>query len=267
MAPRRKEPDFMTQFLIIPQRHNLEESLALAKDYHLGFEFNDFYLPDVLDDASLCEDIIATYRSAPLPSLLTSHGDFFDVLIFSDDKEIRKISARRIRESLDIARKVGAGSVIFHTNHNPSLKADIYVQNWLRRNADFWNEILTEYTDLNIYMENMFDDSPKMLEMLSLELCKHANYGVCFDYAHAALSNVPCRDWAKTLAPFIKHVHINDNDLITDLHLAVGDGKIDWEEFISLQKEYFSDATVLIETATLENQRRSVEFLKKHHLL
>ena len=89
-------------------------------------------------------------------------------------------------------------------------------------------------------MENMFDDSPKMLEMLSLELCKHTNYGVCFDYAHAALSNVPCRDWAKTLAPFIKHVHINDNDLITDLHLAVGDGKIDWEEFISLQKEYFS---------------------------
>lgn len=257
----------MTQFLIIPQHHNLNESLALAKEYQLGFEFNDFYLPDVLDDASLCEEIITIYKSAPLPTLLTSHGDFFDVLIFSDDKEIRKISARRIRESLDIARKVGAESVIFHTNHNPLLKAEIYVQNWLRRNADFWDEILGEYKDLNIYMENMFDDSPEMLGMLSKELCHHANYGVCFDYAHAALTNVPCRDWAKVLSPYIKHVHINDNDLVSDLHLAVGDGKINWEEFISLQKEYFSDATVLIETATLENQRRSVEFLKKHRLL
>lgn len=257
----------MTQFLIIPQRQNLKESLSLAQKYHLGFEFNDFFLPDVLDNASLCEEIIATYKAAPLPSLLTSHGDFFDVLVFSDDKEIRKISRRRILESLGVARKIGAGSVIFHTNHNPSLKAETYVHNWLHRNIDFWNEILKEYSDLNIYMENMFDDSPKMLEMLSKELCHHANYGVCLDYAHAALTNVSCREWVMTLAPYIKHVHINDNDLITDLHLAVGDGKIDWQEFISLQKEYFSDATVLIETSSLENQRRSIEFLKKYQII
>lgn len=257
----------MSRFLIIPDRNHLAESLSLSARYNLGFEFNDFFLPDVLDDSALCLSFIRQYKEAGLPSLCTCHGDFFDVLVFSQDARIRHISETRILQSLRIAEQIGASSVIFHTNHNPMLKAENYIQNWLSKNEDFWSRILEEYPHLNIYLENMFDDSPQMLRMLSERLCRFANYGVCYDYAHAALSGVPNEIWSSTLAPYIRHIHINDNDLTSDLHLAVGDGKINWDHFILERNRYFPDATVLIETTSLENQRHSIDFLSSKGLL
>ena len=253
----------MNQFLIIPDRKNLETSLQLAKQYGLGFEFNDFFLPDVMDNQALCQDIIACYKETDLPAFLTSHGDFFDVIIFSEDAEIRRISEMRLRQSIEIARTIGARAVIFHTNHNPFLKMEHYINNWLDRNEEVFSSLLTEYTDINIYMENMFDDSPDLLQSLAERLSGYDNFGVCYDYAHAAVSPVPNRIWTERLAPFIRHVHINDNDLCTDLHLAVGDGKIDWEEFMQAREMYFPDASILIETSSIENQIRSIEYLKK----
>lgn len=55
----------------------------------------------------------------------------------------------------------------------------------------------------------------------------------------------------------------NDNDLKSDLHLAVGDGKIDWNRFKEHYFKFFTKASVLIETSSIENQRRSAEFLSK----
>ena len=105
--------------MIIPRIDKLDESLALAHEYGFGFEFNDFYSPKVLDDTELTESIIEKYKAAGLPDYCTSHGDFFDVLVFSEDKYIREISRKRIIQSLETALKIGARGVVFHTNHNP----------------------------------------------------------------------------------------------------------------------------------------------------
>lgn len=258
----------MSRFLIIPKINELEESLRLAEEYGFGFEYNDFFIPDVLDDESLTDEIIAKYKSHRLPDRCTLHGAFFDVLIFSDDREIRRISEKRIRQSLNIARKIGACGVVFHTNHNPALTAKVYLNHWLDRNELFWREILGEYPDIQIYMENMFDDSPRMLAALAERLSDTANFGVCFDYAHAVIFGSDINDWTDTLAPYVKHMHINDNDLKNDLHLAVGDGKIDWRQFkAAFDIKLSRTNTVLIETSSIENQRRSAEFLRNLGLI
>lgn len=254
----------MSRFLIIPQIRSIDKSLELASQYGFGFEYNDFFLPDVMDNEALTDDIIGKYKAAGVPEYCTMHGAFFDVLIFSYDKRIRETSELRIRQSLDIARKAGARGVVFHTNHNPDLTADAYIRNWFDTNERFWRSILDEYPDLEIYMENMFDTSPHMLAGLAERLSDKKNFGVCFDYAHAVIYGSDIDEWVRTLAPYVKHMHINDNDLKNDLHLAAGDGMIDWERF----KHHFetslgSAKTVLIETSSLENQRRSAEFLCK----
>ncbi len=38
---------------------------------------------------------------------------------------------------------------------------------------------------------------------------------------------IPLSDFFDVLSPFIKHVHLHDNDGISDLHLPPGEGKID----------------------------------------
>lgn len=257
----------MNRFLLIPDINRLEESLSLAEEYGLGFEYNDFWSPDVLDDMDKVRAMAKIYHSHKLPELITMHGDFFDVLVFSSDRLIREISELRIKQSIEAARIIGAGAVIFHTNHNPFFKAEGYVNNWLRCNIDFWSRALEENPDISIYIENMCDDSPDMLAALAKELSAYDNFGVCLDYAHAAVFGKDPEVWCKTLSPYVNHMHINDNDLNEDLHLAVGEGRIDWEQFRALITEYCPDATVLIETSSIERQRRSAEFLRRLGML
>ena len=80
----------MQNFLIIPKINNLDESLKLAEEYGFGFEYNDFFIPDIMDDKSKKKEFISTYKSVKLPSYNTMHGAFFDVIVFSEDKKVRE---------------------------------------------------------------------------------------------------------------------------------------------------------------------------------
>ena len=251
----------MKQLLIIPDINNPKKSLELARKYSLGYEYNDFYIPSVLDDKQKIEQIIDTYRQNELPHYTTIHGAFFDVIPFSPDARIREISLLRIEQSIEAALMIGAKAVVFHTNYNPFLNTEAYVTSFIRQNIDIWSGILKKYPQIRIYIENMFDETPDIMEKMSEELCKYPNYGVCLDYAHATISKVAPYVWAERLGKYIRHIHINDNDLVSDLHLAWGSGKIDRFVFYECYDRYMSDATILVETTAIENQMRSLEVL------
>lgn len=253
----------MKQILIIPDKMNMDVCLALAEEYHLGFEYNDFFMPNTLDDADKLENIIREYSNLHLPEYTTLHGAFFDVIPFSVDAKIKEIADLRIEQSIQIAKRLGAKAVVFHTNYNPFLNSEDYVKTWIQINIAYWKDVLKKHPDINIYLENMFDRTPGLMEALAQELGCYENFGICLDYAHAALSDVKPELWAERLGKYVKHVHINDNDLVSDLHLTWGDGKIDRVVFYECYEKYMNTATVLIETSSMENKIRSIEVLKK----
>ena len=191
------------------------------------------------------------------------HGAFFDVIPFSLDEKIKEVANLRIEQSIEIAKRIGASAVVFHTNFNPFLNSEEYIDKWIDVNKEYWTRVLEKYTDISIYLENMFDTTPDVIERLSKELCKYENYGVCLDYAHAALSKVNPEIWAEKLGKYVKHVHINDNDLVSDLHLAWGDGKINRAKFYECYEKYLKKATILIETNSYENIDKSLKVLKE----
>ena len=173
------------------------------------------------------------------------------------------IEIDRIRESIETALEIDAKGVVFHTNHTPMLKSDFYISGWLDKNSEYWSHICDEYKDIDIYIENMFDDTPMLLKKLSENLSDKKNFGVCLDYAHAHVFGDNADDFVKELSSFTKHIHINDNDLEADLHLAVGDGKIDWNIFKKCFEDSFENVkSVLIETSDINSQRKSAEYLK-----
>ena len=252
----------MGQFLIIPDISDIEKSCETAGKYGFGFEYNDFFIPDVLDDTEKTEALITRYKNHGLPGYCTLHGAFFDVIVFSSDRKIRETAELRIRQSLDVAVKIGAKGVVFHTNQSPQLTSPSYINGWIDKNREFWSRILPEYSNTNIYLENMFDSSPDMLLSLASTLSSFSNFGVCLDYAHAEVFGGGADIWVEKLSPYIKHIHINDNDLKDDLHMAVGDGKIDWHKFRYYYNRFFRECSVLIEVNGTEKQERSAEFLK-----
>jgi len=257
----------MRKILIIPNRNHMEECLEWSSKYHLGFEYDDFFHPDVLDNEAITEKIINEYRNYELPEYTTVHGDFFDVIPFSLDSQIRKIADLRIEQSIGVAKKIGAKAVIFHTNYNPFLNTEEYIKTWTDANIEYWSGVLERHNDIHIYLENMFDTTPDIMERLSDVLCQYVNYGICLDYAHAALSKTAPEVWARRLGRFVKHVHINDNDGVSDLHQAWGDGVINRDIFYNCYDKYMKNATILIETRPMENIIRSLNVLQQEGFL
>lgn len=258
-----------TKLHIIPDLEELDKYLELAKKYGLQFEYNDFYMPWILDNEDRKTDIIDRYleRTDELPKASSLHGAFLDVTIFSYDEKIRTISEFRIRQSMDIASRIGAKSVIIHTNYIPTFLDDDYENSWVDKNYKFLSRLLKDYPDINIYMENMFDITPDLLARLADRLKDYSNFGVCLDYAHLNVfgkdATTPLQ-WVEKLAPYIKHVHINDNDFIKDRHWALGKGSIDYKEFFDLYNKNFPDATVLIEVKGIDKIRESIRFIEKN---
>lgn len=209
-------------------------------------------------DIERLQQLYDSYQKVQLPSYCTLHGAFLDVIPFSPDRFIREIALRRIEQSIANAEKIGANAVVFHTNYNPFLNTVAYKKDWVQQNIRFWSSILEKHPNMSIYLENMFDTAPDLLKELSGVLCRYKNYGVCLDYAHASLSPTSPKVWAEELGKFVKHIHVNDNDLVSDLHLAWGSGKLNRKIFYDSYEKYMSTATILIETSSIENQKHSL---------
>ena len=257
----------MRSIAIIPKRDNIGESLRLSREYNANFEYNDFFLPFILDDEEKKKELIEFYKALPRDrSYDTMHGAFLDVTLHSSDARIREISELRVRQSMDVAKELGIRGVVFHTNMIANFKDDVYMKNWVNTNAAFYKKILAEYPGIYVFVENMFDFDPDMLLELAQELKDEPYFGVCLDYAHATISKVPAKDWLETLKPYIKHMHINDNDLKDDQHKALGQGKIDYKEYTGLMAESEIECSVLIEVSKLEDQEASLEYAKKEKI-
>ena len=53
----------MERLYIIPHVSHIEDSLELAQRYGACFEYNDFYLPDVLDNSVKVDELIDFYNA------------------------------------------------------------------------------------------------------------------------------------------------------------------------------------------------------------
>jgi len=253
----------MIQWLIVSREDRLEEYLELAKLYNAGFEINDFFNPQLLDDIERQQAVIERYQAVGLPEGSTMHGAFLDVTVFSNDPKIRQVSELRIRQSMEIGRTLGVKGVVFHSNWNPMVYGEVYENQVVDRTVECFARMLEEYPDIEIYLENMFDSTPRILLEISRKLAVYSNYGICLDYAHANVYGTDVSEWVRELAPYVKHLHINDNNLQQDQHLAVGSGDIEWKKFRIYCQELFSDCSILIETTKLEDQKISFEYLYK----
>lgn len=255
----------MNQLYLVPDIQDIEHSVRLAEEYSCAFEYNDFYSPAVLDAPEKQEEIIAHYRKYRSDfSKDTMHGAFLDVTIHSSDSRIREVSMLRIRQSMEIAKELGLRGVVFHTGRLAGFRVDYYLSQWKEQNAVFFRKLSEEYPEQQIYMENMFDEAPDVLAGLAEEMKDVRNFAVCLDYAHAALTSCPGKEWVDTLAGYIRHIHINDNDLKNDLHQPLGEGQIDWKNFDHLLRGHAVDASVLIEVSGYEAQKRSLTYMMQH---
>lgn len=247
---------------VIPDLNEIEEFMSLVSEYGVAFEYNDFFDPGVYEDRSETERRIEAYLTLDRDrSEDTLHGVFYDIAPVSQDAVIRKHSRSLMRQSMDIARRLGCKGVVFHTSLLAGLNTAGYITGWINGMSAFIGDLADEFREISIYMENTFESYPAIFNAFMDRMKEHPNVGLCLDYAHAALTDTSEEIWMRELTPHIRHMHLNDNDLISDLHLAAGDGNIDFLKFRSLIEKYDIDMRILLEVNGADKARRSLEFV------
>ena len=246
----------------IPEIRRIDEWTALSEQKDIAFEYNDFFIPSCLNDETEYKRRVKIYQGLNRrPGRDTLHGAFFDIAVNSEDRLIRELCRRRCEESVVTALSLNCRGVVFHTNYIVGFQSEPYRNDWVKKCAEFYHELAERYPQIDILVENMFDDSPNMLGRLAAECRDLPNFGVCFDASHAAVWNRPMKEWTDVLGRYVKHIHLNDSIPPADSHLPLGEGTM---RFDFLKEKPFPIAeSVLLEVQGIDNFRKSYEYLEK----
>jgi sugar phosphate isomerase/epimerase len=116
--------------------------------------------------------------------------------------------------------------------------------------------------------ENIFDLRTDPLDRLVAEFASPW-VGRSLDTGHAHLMTArggpPVDTWVTAAGPLLEHVHLQDTDLDSDRHWALGDGGIAWRAVFAALAELPQKPRLILEV-TPERQDRSLRWLTAHGL-
>lgn len=162
--------------------------------------------------------------------MITLHGPFHDLVPGGMDKKILKATRERLKQIFDLIPVFEPMSIVCHTGYDSNRYREVEDE-WFETALDTWMPLVKdlEGTPTTLVLENVYDKTPELL----VKLIKGLNtekVGACFDAGHMnVFSEMDMEDWLKALGPSLKELHLHDNDGTWDYHLAIGEGKIDFE--------------------------------------
>lgn len=247
--------------VVQPRPPLFAETLGYARDNGFGIEIIHLADPVALsqvDDES-CRDLRAAVSE--VDGRVWLHGVFYDLYVNSPDPDIRRISKRRIHQSMDMAERLGIDKVVFHTNHLPCTTRPSYTTRWHEESAAFWAEACERF-DGSVLLENMWDDGPELLAGLLAEI---PALDACLDTGHAnVFSNRSVDDWVRDLGERLKYIHLSDNSGTADDALPPGDGTIEWTLFTASVRASAPAPAVMVgmDTGGLSMTRTAIERMR-----
>lgn len=251
------------QFLIVPDWNHLDQSARIANAHGAAFEYDDFFDPAVYANPEELERRIAGYLALGRDtSKDTLHGVFFDLAPNSADPTIRDYCLGLMEQSFAIAKRLGCRGVVFHTGLLSGLRLPSYRAGWLKTMEPIYRKLCLANPEMELYLENSTEQEPDLLVAMAKQMADVPNFRLCLDYAHASLTACPTERWAESMGPFVGHIHLNDNDGISDLHRVPGEGIMDYAKFARLADRYFPEVPVLLELNGAEQSELALSFME-----
>lgn len=234
--------------------HPLESFLADLNDHHLPVGEVVNFKSTMLNNQNIATLKKADGVKITIHSALDTASD-----ICNPNIDARNTALRKLKQSIDDAADIGAVAFIQH----PGLKT-FDVENGWELNCESMVSLI-DYGNsrgIKVLVENM---APKKSYMSSpsefSEFIKtnNVNLDIAFDTGHAHIAgNID--EFIQKLAPRFFMVHITDNDGVSDSHLNVGEGTIDWKKLFSgLRKQRF-DGMYIVEA--VRDPMKSINAMK-----
>ena len=235
---------------------SLEKTLEFIESLGLGYAELVHQFPTENPDVELLESYNLKY---------SIHSPFMDVNIAALQEKSRLNSINQIKESIDLANKINAESVVVH----PGLATFLANKYFLDKVYNFANESIKELgdygNDLGVMatIENMPTFEAMIyynMEDLHETLTSYDMY-MTLDIGHANHAGYPAE---AMYFNSIKHIHIHDNFGDEDDHLALGEGSIDLKCIVNTLEKNNYDGIYIIEVNDFDSIEKSYEYMKEN---
>lgn len=231
-----------------------ENAHLLAREYDLGLELADFTYAPMMEDRTRVD--AAEKKLEGLPASLF-HGPFAELCPCAIDPKVRRVSMERVLQAAELAERLGISRILFHGGFIPLVYFPVW---YVEQSVLFWKEALERIPKgLTVVLENVMEPGPETLVQI-VQGVNDPRLGLCLDVGHAntVVSKTPPLSWVGPMAPYLRHVHLHNNEGEMDTHSALGRGKIPMEAVLDRILTDCPEATF-----TIENQdcRDSVAFL------
>ena len=170
--------------------------------------------------------------------------------IASPDKKFREAGLDKLKWSIDVGAAANVEVICgpFHstfayfTRQPPTLQEKQWSNEMLWKAAEYAqksNIILAPeaVNRFECFLYNNMADLKSMVEKVD-----HPSLGAMFDTHHAHIEEKSQAEAIRTIAPYLKHVHISENDRGTP-----GSGQVHWQEVFSTLQEIGYDGWLTIE--------------------
>jgi len=236
----------------------IEDISAVKRVSSLGIGVEVQLTSEVIDRFTYKE--FCRIRKSVGRNCLTVHAPFIDLNPGSLEPYVLEATRKRFSETVLIAKALGAEVIVFHSGYHPQ-KVNPFYGAWFKRAVETFEFVLSEW-DGKIAIENVFDETPENLENFMRELPERV--GVCLDVGHLNLfSRVPLEEWFDRLGDRIYEFHVHDNFGVSDDHLPMGKGNVDFNVFFKLLENVKTDYVFNLENKTTEGISESLEFLRR----
>ncbi len=197
------------------------------------------------------------------------HGPYIDTNLASHNVWSAKAAIETYTEVAKVGKAIGTQIYTIHPGSSKFMGTDNkdLVMDQLLSSV---NTLLKAISELKITtcIENMQKKTGILLGLEEInEFFTKINRDDIFftwDTSHSWTCDVGFRNLWERFHPLIKNVHIVDNNVKTsDVHPALGTGKIDFEEVIKILREFNYDNSIIIELGSVKDTKRSIEHISK----
>lgn len=219
------------------------QAAALAREWGLGFEITEFCWAPRLEQP---DAMALVRRQIEGARHLWLHAPFAELAPCAIDPLVRDAALHRFRQTIETARALGVTRLVVHGGFIPL----VYFPEWfVEQSVLFWRELLADVPEsMVLAVENVMEPGPEMLVEIVRQV-EDPRLGLCLDVGHAnsRVSETPPLDWISPMAPYLRHVHLHNNDGDMDLHQSLGEGSVPMEAVLDTVLTDCPQATFTIE--------------------
>ena len=226
-----------------------KNAAALAREYGFGIEIAEFSCAVNMDEDFERWDELTRGNLSGIKNRIF-HAPFNELCPAAIDPLIARVTKGRLEQAYRLMRRYEINKMIVHSGYIPNL----YFRDWFaERSSVFWRDFLSDKpADFSLFLENVLEEDPEMLISI-IEKTNDERFRLCLDIGHAGgrASILPVSEWIDVSAPYLKHVHVHNNDHKSDLHDPPGKGLIDMKAAITRITDLRPDTSYTLETEDL----------------